>query len=351
MADLVGGIAQFPGKNNLIFGSPDADYIFGDPFTEGNIEGTLPPNAGRLSSGTGGNDRLYGLGGGDIIVGDAGLIDGTGRGGNDFIDGGDGDDPFLIGDADAEMSGNAKGGNDRIHGGIGFDGLYGDSGSQMFGDLRGGNDELDGGEGGDTLAGDSIAMGGNAHGGNDRLDGGAGIDQLYGDASQLMTGEARGGNDLLFGGDGGDFIYGDARAVNSFDLRPVFDFFSLATDVRGGMDLLVGGAGNDRLWGDFREVTGNAPAVFSGGADRFVFENGSGLDTIFDFQDDVDLIDLTGFAGITGFGNLSPANVAPSGADTVIDLGAAAGGAGGPAVLTLAGFTAANLDATDFLFA
>ena len=35
MADLIGGIAPFPGKNNLIFGTPDADIVFGDPFTEG----------------------------------------------------------------------------------------------------------------------------------------------------------------------------------------------------------------------------------------------------------------------------------------------------------------------------
>ena len=164
----------------------------------------------------------------------------------------------------------------------------------------------------------------NASGDNDRLDGGDATDVLYGNASFFMTGKSRGGNDLLFGGGGNDFIRGDADAVLSFD------FFALATDVRGGEDVLVGGEGNDRLWGDFGRLIGNAPAVFTRGADRFVFENGSGLDTVFDFQNGKDVIDLTGFAGITGIGNFSPPGiVTQNAADTVIDLSAAAGGAGG----------------------
>ncbi len=91
MADLIGGVAPYLGTNNLIVGTADTDNIFGDPYTTGNYEG-LPEIGGVLSSGRGGNDRLEGLGGGDIIVGDAGLMDGTATGGNDFIDGGDGDD-------------------------------------------------------------------------------------------------------------------------------------------------------------------------------------------------------------------------------------------------------------------
>ncbi|MGE3292802.1 MAG: hypothetical protein AB7I59_12420 [Geminicoccaceae bacterium] len=62
-------------------------------------------------------------------------------------------------------------------------------------------------------------------------------------------------------------------------------------------------------------------------------------------------IDLRGFAGIDGFGDLSAGNIAQVGLDTVVNLGAAAGGAGGPAVLNLTSFIAADLDQTDFVFA
>ena len=117
------------------------------------------------------------------------------------------------------------------------------------------------------------------------------------------------------------------------------------------MDLLVGSAGNDRRWGDFREVTGNAPAVFSGGANRFVFENGSGLDTVFDFQDDVDPVDLAGFAGITGFAPIS-ANAVAGGvgnADTIIDLRMAAGDRRSGLCSPWPTSPSATIDATDFL--
>ena len=53
------------------------------------------------------------------------------------------------------------------------------------------------------------------------------------------------------------------------------------------------------------------------------FANGSGQDTIFDFENDKDVIDLTGFAGITGFDQVG-AQSSQSGANTIIDLGAAA---------------------------
>ena len=127
-------------------------------------------------------------------------------------------------------------------------------------------------------------------------------------------------------------------------------FFS--TDIRCGNDVLIGGTGDDSLYGDADPLSSDFTNV-TGGADRFVFADGTGLDTIFDFQNAVDLIDLTGFAGITGFAQID-ANAVPGGVDdtdTVIDLGAAAGATGGQDVLTLLAFNAADLDATDFLFA
>jgi hypothetical protein len=101
-------------------------------------------------------------------------------------------------------------------------------------------------------------------------------------------------------------------------------------------------------------MTGDAALALSDltnvtrGQDRFVFENGSGLDTIFDFQNDFDLIDLTGFAGIDDFGEVD-AQASQAGADTVIDLGAAAGTTPNQDVLTLANFAVGDLNAIDFL--
>jgi len=69
-----------------------------------------------------------------------------------------------------------------------------------------------------------------------------------------------------------------------------------------------------------------------------------------DFENGKDAIDLPGFAGIDGIDEVR-AQARQVGADTVIDLGAAAGGAAGADVLTLVGFDLARLDAADFLFA
>src|SRR5262245_38421169 len=140
MADIIGGIPPHLGKNNIISGTPDPDIIFGDPFTEGNLEG-LPPNAGILSSGMGGDDRLDGLDGNDTVIGDAGLIAGTGRGGNDRMFGGAGAD-FMSGDSDSNMSEEARAGRDRLFGGDDGDTMVGDSGNNITGSARGGDDRL-----------------------------------------------------------------------------------------------------------------------------------------------------------------------------------------------------------------
>jgi hypothetical protein len=51
-----------------------------------------------------------------------------------------------------------------------------------------------------------------------------------------------------------------------------------------------------------------------------VFANGSGLDTTFDFENDKDVIDLTGFAGIGDVNDIDD-NSSQVGTDVVIDLG------------------------------
>jgi hypothetical protein len=70
MANLIGGIAPYRGINNLIVGTASADFIFGDPYTTGNVFG-VPAIGGPLAAGRGGDDLLIGLGGDDWLFGDA----------------------------------------------------------------------------------------------------------------------------------------------------------------------------------------------------------------------------------------------------------------------------------------
>ncbi|WP_201285598.1 calcium-binding protein [Chelativorans xinjiangense] len=129
---------------------------------------------------------------------------------------------------------------------------------------RGGNDILHGRGGGDTLYGDD---------GYDALSGGPGDDSLYGGAQGdgLFGG---GGNDRLFGEDGDDFLFG-----------------------QDGDDVLDGGAGNDCLYagpGDDVMTGGAGADVFSFTSRYFLWRNiePSGKDTVRDFEDGVDKLDM-----------------------------------------------------------
>jgi Ca2+-binding RTX toxin-like protein len=241
----------------------------------------------------------------------------------------------LGGDADSLMSAFARGGNDYLEGGLGENYLVGDS-FDMIDDARGGDDHLVGGEALDWMIGDADGlMAGNARGGNDVLEGRGGNDELRGDNGYSgMIGNARGGNDLLNGGSGDDLLIGDGA--------------SMSESAVCGNDIIIGGTGNDQLYGDADPLQSDLTDVALG-RDRFVFANGSGLDSILDFGDGWDLIDLTGFNGIAGFAQVG-AESSQAGGDIVIDLGAAAGGPSGADILRLAGVGLASLDAADFVF-
>jgi len=98
-------------------------------------------------------------------------------------------------------------------------------------------------------------------------------------------------------------------------------------DKESGDDTITGLGGDDTLTG-------------GEGADTFVFESGHGADTIADFSDGEDTIDLSAFTGITGFSDLT---VTQSGNNTVITVP-------GGGTVTLQDFTSTDLDETDFAF-
>jgi Ca2+-binding RTX toxin-like protein len=345
-AGLMAGAAK--GGNDIINGG-----VGDDPYLVGDADAGMSENA------RGGDDQIWGGIGDDALIGDSGLaMSDNVRGGNDLLNGGDGN-ATLAGDAFSDMFGHSLGGNDHLYGGAGDDHLIGDGGpvGVIADEGQGGNDFLDGGDGNDHLAGDAgledeargrndVLLGGagtdilsgdgllqgNSQGGDDRLFGGADDDLLSGDGSYVIN--ARAGNDWLEGGSGNDVLFGDGASVSG--------------NAQCGGDELIGGTGNDQLYGDCDPSQSDLANV-TRGADRFVFAQGSGLDSILDFETDKDVIDLLHFKGIGGLAGVD-AHATQVGADVAIDLGAAAGGPAGTDVLTLAGIGLDSLSAGDFAF-
>lgn len=166
----------------------------------------------------------------------------------------DGADNLVGSSAAEEIS--ALAGNDTITGLGGADTLNGNGGADVIAG-NGGGDQIRGGGGADSLVGgigrDSV-MG---NGGRDTLEGSGGRDML----------EGGGGRDMLIGGGGRDSIDGG-----------------------GGRDTINGGRGVDELAG------GN-------GRDVFQFETGGNRDTITDFLQAQDRIEI--LSGAEEFGDLT----------------------------------------------
>ncbi|MCW1918259.1 hypothetical protein NX862_05810 [Rhodobacter sp. KR11] len=129
-----------------------------------------------------------------------------------------------------------------------------------------------------------------------------------------------GGNDTLLGGAGADTLGGGSEADKLYG--------GMGTDeLRGddGRDLLVGGKGNDRLIG-------------GDGADVFMFNETSGRDRIFDFQDGSDILRFDVTAG-QGFADLV---ITTHGTAVWVELGAAR--------VVIDAIAIGNLTAADFQF-
>ena len=219
----------------------------------------------------------FGYGGNDTLRGSDASNDFLyGGSGNDVATGGGGDD-FLFGQTE----------HDRLSGGAGIDGLYGGAG----------NDSLDGGQGRDYLVG------------------GQGNDIFYVDQTADTVVELVGGGvDTVFSTAAVYSLAGGALAaqlqVENLSYIGGGSFSgtgnglanrltgAAAVDVLRGMegaDTLFGMAGNDRLDGG----TGADSLTGGAGCDTFVFAKAMGRDRICDFQDNIDQIELQGFAGVT----------------------------------------------------
>jgi len=221
----------------------------------------------------------------------------------------------ILGNTGATTVSTVIGGNDTINSGGQHDRVYGDTatlrmennqGTALF---QGGDDTLNGEGGNDWLIGDIFRIKLNSNGG--------GTDTVIG------------GNDTINGGAGDDsLIFGDFYSVVAIGANAT---------VIGGNDIINGGTGNDHMWGDFQNSTASTGTVI-GGSDTFVFDTGSGIDTVHDFEINKDLLDVSGY-GHVGIGDVT---ITVAGGDTTVDLG------GGNSIL-LIGVT--MLDAGDFIFA
>lgn len=326
--------------------------------------------------GTSGVDSMYGYGGSDTIFGNAGndYIDGgngsdslygedghdyvLGGEGYDYINGGIGNDTLLGGDdMDTIYGGN---GDDSIDGGKGRDIIYAGNGNDViivdsswdYMQLSG--DNIDGGFGLDTiLASDSSSSGSSF---SIRLGNIVDIEKLYNSsATKILNIEGSVSIDLskitVFESAGGamGWIYGESTndMIKGFDLATV--------GIRDG-DRIYGGSGNDTIYGyagndQLDGGAGNDVLIGGVGDDRlfgwanadtfqFKYDANEGSDSIGDFTDGTDRIQLTNTGGGVTFDDLVLTDV---GADCRIDL------AGGTSIL-IVGVGSAALDAGDFIF-
>jgi Ca2+-binding RTX toxin-like protein len=200
---------EFMGSDT-IFGGAGNDVIYGDS-----------------DGGEGAADWIDGGDGDDLIFGDGaeGALDG-----NDTIYGGAGND-VIYGDMDG-----AEGAADELYGGDGDDVIY----------TGGGDDFADGGAGDDVLIG-----GDGAEGAADTLLGGEGRDILIGDGGVLSRKSTAGGADSLVGGPGEDIlIAGWFEPVDAYSILAIRDEW---TSTRSYMERVanISGVGvGPRLNGD-----------------------------------------------------------------------------------------------------
>ena len=218
-------------------------------------------------------------------------------------------------------------------------------------------DDFAGGTGDDTLEGgatdDTLTGGGGAdtfvfspgHGDDRITDFTADTDKIDLTAFTGITGL----DDLIYWQSGGDtLIYLRFDGGGTIRLEGVlpdeldaddFVFYQDQYTGTAGAETLVGGAGDDTITG----LGGDDTLTGNDGYDTFVFAAGHGDDTVTDFTDGEDLIDLSAFTGITQFSDLT---VTQEGNHVKIDLSGQTDGGS----ITLQNILLADIDEDDFVF-
>lgn len=275
-------LAQFSEVENLRHAGPGGFTAYGNAAANTLVGG----NGGDRLDGAGGADLLQGLGGNDLLVGGVG----------DTLDGGVGNDIFIIDVTGVTVVERAGEGTDTIRTGLSSYDLGASAANVEVLIHTGGGDFTGiGSSSADTLVGG---------GGNDTLNGGGGDDMLSGGA----------GNDSLIGGSGHDTA--DYRSalngvmVNLGADDQVWTGITVAAgtakdgwgsiDALSGVENVLGSAKADflraatsgsRLDGGFGDDTlsGNS------GADVWVFGSNGGRDVVLNFDVAQDVIDLTAF--------------------------------------------------------
>ena len=156
--------------------------------------------------------------------------------------------------------------------------------------------------------------------------------------------DARGGADQVRAGGGNDISYGDGETFQGG---------------KAGKDKLFGDAGDDHLYGDFGGDLGSSPGgddQLTGGPGADTFHLGRGKDTVTDFVQGEDVLDLgqlfLTFADLDSDGDeaLTGADdfVTVRGKTVLLDLGAAMGDPAGIDVSSIVVGRGIELVASDF---